>query len=167
MPGNSRKNINARAKRFENSFAQFLTDNGIPAERVDRGRDYGRSDTDVKVIGHPRLQIDCKTKEAFAHHTQFEQEVIDKYVKKKGDIPIMPTKKEGQRGCYVVITDTFFVELLKLYLTQGNKPTSKEEQAVINRSADEVECAVEYLEKLNTSIADEVTRIKGVLNGIR
>lgn len=139
MPKNrTRSNINQRAKSFEKAFAKFLSDNGIPAEWVDR-ENWGDSDTDVKVVGFPQFQIDCKTQtKGWSHHTKFEDEVINRYCHTPEDRAIMPTKAKDQRGCYVTITDKFFVELLRCFIERGNvegpkrgsKATTKKEAKI-------------------------------------
>lgn len=118
-----RKNVNKRAKSFESTFATYLTKNGIPATRVNRLGNYGLSDTDVKIDGFPEIQIDCKTRVKSSHHTLFYDEVHDRYCKKPEDRAVMPSKTKGQRGCLITITDTFFVELLKVYLSHQKNLT--------------------------------------------
>lgn len=114
----ARRNVNHRARDFEKQVAKDLTNAGIPSDWVDRGDDWGRSDTDVKVEGYPEIQIDCKSKQMWSHHTLFETDVIARYCLKPTDIAVMPTKKKNQRGWYCTIDGPTFCKLLLAYIEQ-------------------------------------------------
>lgn len=110
------KNASQRGKSFEKSFTKFLVDNGIPAKRVERISNFSISDTDVKIDNLPNLKIDCKSRATFASATLFEEDVIQRYCKEKSDRAVMPMKVKGMRGCYIMIQDSLFVEMLKSYI---------------------------------------------------
>ena len=113
------RNASARGKSFEKSFTKFLVDNDIPAKRVERINNYSVSDTDVKIDGFPEIHIDFKARKSFATYTLFEEYVLKRYCQ-SGGWGVMPVKEKNQKGCYILIEDKFFVELLKLYIKEKN-----------------------------------------------
>ena len=78
-----------------------------------RGNDFSKSDSDVRVPDFPFLRIDAKAYKKFAHHTLM-REIVDKYCKRPGDIPVLVTKHERQVGMYVTVPLDFFAHLLEI-----------------------------------------------------
>ena len=97
--------MSERWKDLERTVARKLR-----GRRVPRWLDFGVSAPDVLVPDFPELVIDTKAYRRFAHHTMLEV-IAGKYCE-PGEIPVLVTKAEGQRGEYVTIPLDWFAELL-------------------------------------------------------
>lgn len=64
--------------------------------------DFGEPDVDVTVPAWPELRVDCKAYKRFAHHSLM-QDIERKYCDRPGQVPVLVTKHERQRGAYVTV----------------------------------------------------------------
>jgi hypothetical protein len=96
----------ARWKDLERTAAQKLHGRRFP-----RWLDFGQSAPDVVVDDFPELIIDAKAYRRFAHHTLIE-DIKQKYCG-RGDVPVLVTKAQGQRGEYVTVDLDYFAALLE------------------------------------------------------
>lgn len=115
--GGARRNVGRRAKRLEQYVAARLTEAGIPSEWVER-RNYGTSDTDVRILAAPELKVDCKSMQASAHASLFNKDVRDRYCLRPGDRAVMPFKLKGSQQLLCTIEGDFFIELLATWLKE-------------------------------------------------
>lgn len=98
----------ARWKELERTVARKLKGRRFP-----RWLDFGQSAPDVVAVdGYPELVVDCKAYRRFSHHTLMET-IEAKYCDRPGDVPVLVTKAEGQRGEYVTLPLDFLAELLE------------------------------------------------------
>lgn len=103
-------------KYAENKLVDYLREENIPAFRVDRSGNWGKSDTDAKITDALEYKFDSKyTVKGWRHH-RLIQEVQYKYCKEVGDIPILFTKTYKERDDYITIPVRFFTKLLRVYL---------------------------------------------------
>ena len=105
-----------RWKAAEYQFADVFQKFKIPATRVNRGADWGKSDTDVKIEGKPQYMLDSKqtTAAPFRHHGKY-REIKNKYCKSPGDIPILFTKNYKEHFGLISVDINFFAALLSVF----------------------------------------------------
>lgn len=108
----------------ERKLAEILREYKIPAKRVTRGGDWGKSDTDIHIEGFPEYQIDQKYTKAqnFRHHGKLK-EIRAKYCKNKEDVPILATRNYKEHLCVVSVEAEFFAKLLSYWLGFADKET--------------------------------------------
>jgi len=83
----------------------------LGGRRFPRWLDFSQSAPDVVVDDHPELVIDCKSRKRFSHHTLLEE--IERKYCEPGQVPVLVTKAEGQRGEYVTVPLDFLAKLLR------------------------------------------------------
>jgi len=117
----------ANWKNAERKLAEELQKEGIPAYRVSRAGDFGKSDTDVKIEGAEFLQLDSKYTEAkpFRHHGLLRV-IKDKYCKKPEDVPILFTKNYKEHSGCITVEAKFFAKLLQAYLLLQKRDNKNE-----------------------------------------
>lgn len=69
------------------------------------------SDVDVIIDDFPHLKVDAKYRVRHSHHSLLE-EIVAKYCKDPGDIPVLVTKSHRQVSENVTIPIDFFATLL-------------------------------------------------------
>jgi len=90
--------------------AERQTARALEGERVSRGDNFARSDTDVK-LPDPRFKIDVKYRRSHAVWSMHE-EVKRKYCKSPEDIAVLVLKEKRRHGLKVVIDMDLFRFLL-------------------------------------------------------
>jgi len=97
--------MSERWKELERAVARKLKGRRFP-----RWLDFGKSAPDVVVDDFPELVIDAKAYRRFSHHTLLN-EIEQKYCG-AGDVPVLVTKAQGQRGEYATVPLDWLAGLL-------------------------------------------------------
>lgn len=96
----------SRWKELERTAARKLR-----GERVPRWLDFSQSAPDVLAVeGFPALVVECKAYRRFSLHTILDT-VRAKYCE-PGDVPVLVTKHEGQRGEYATVPLDFLADVM-------------------------------------------------------
>lgn len=88
-----------------------LVAKALKGKRISRGDDFARMDVDVVVPDLPELRIDAKYRTRHAHHT-FMKEIVEKYIDKDEQEPVLVTRHHHQKSAYVTVRLEFFAFLI-------------------------------------------------------